>query len=334
MLDNGDITGEPLEFKMQPGRPPSAFSDGELFSLVLVQASDQSQVSHPVHLPLSDTRAFITQSGQLKIVDGRDRMVAALEIYALPDARIIRDENDRLLVLSGRTSVYTHGVLGDQIEASSITLIETYPQPQVAAQFEVNENEVIEGISPIWVDMTGDGQREIIITVSNLDEGARIVLLDETGSRIAQGPSMGTPFRWRHQIAVSNFDLGGEAELAGVRTPHIDGNVEFYRLENGELSIAAEFPGVTSHTIGSRNLDMAAAGDFDGDEKSELLVLSPDLREVIAVQRTDAGAEQAFRLSIDGEITTNLAGAPLPDGRAALAVGNDDNLLRIWLPSQ
>ena len=41
--------------------------------------------------------------------------------------------------------------------------------------------------------------------------------------------------------------------------------VEFFQLENNELRIVAQVPGYTSHIIGSRNLDMALAGDFDGD---------------------------------------------------------------------
>ncbi len=302
--------------------------------MVLVQDADQSPLSHPIYLPLSDNRAYITQNGRVNIINASGSVTASLDVNALPDARLLIDENDRLLVLTGPTGKYPHNVLGDQLEASGITLIETLPEPRVAGYFSVGDNEVIEGIAPIWIDLTGDGQKEIIITVSDLDLGAGIVVLDETGEIIAQGPKMGTSFRWRHQIAISNFGPLGEIELAVVRTPHIAGNVEFYRLKDGVFSIVAEFPGVTSHTIGSRNLDFAAAGDFDGDGISELMVLSPDLTEYIAIHRTVSGAEQSWRLPLDGILSSNLAGAPLPNGTFSIGAGRADNILRIWHPSK
>jgi hypothetical protein len=263
-----------------------------------------------------------------------DQVVGTLDVRALPDARILRDENDRLLVLSDPTDRYAHGVLGDPIEAGGITLIETIPEPRIVNHITLPNKEVIEGIAPIWTDFTGDGQREIIVTVSDLELGTGIVVFAESGDKLAQGPKMGIPYRWRHQIAITNFDLAGQLELAVVRTPHIGGSVEFYQFNNGELSITAEYPGITSHTIGSRNLDLAAAGDFDGDGLSELLVLSPDLSEFVAVRRTKSGAEEVWRLPLDGFISSNLAGAPLSDGSIAIGAGRSDNVLRIWLPQE
>jgi hypothetical protein len=152
---------------------------------------------------------------------------------------------------------------------------------------------VVEGISPIWADLDGDGSREIIVTVSDLAGGARVVAYDETGQLVAEGPAVGAGFRWRHQIAVGPFGPDGETELAVVLTPHIGGVVEFYRMRAGKLDIVARFSGPTSHVNGSRNLDMALAGDLDGDGRTELLVLSRGLTKLIGVRRTVSGAEQA-----------------------------------------
>jgi hypothetical protein len=160
------------------------------------------------------------------------------------------------------------------------------------------------------------------------------VVLNESGGIITQGPAIGKSFRWRHQIAAANFGPGKEVEIAEVRTPHLGGIVEFYQLIDGELIITAEFPGITSHTLGSRNLDLAAAGDFDADGLSELLVLSPDLTEYIAVRRTSSGAEEAWRLPLDGIASSNFAAASLPEGSIAIAVGRMDHTIRIWLPQE
>jgi hypothetical protein len=120
--------------------------------------------------------------------------------------------------------------------------------------------------------------------------------------------------------------------LLVVRTPHIGGVVEYYRYENGELQVVAEYSGITSHSIGSRNLDMAAAGDFDGDGIIEVLLPNPGLNELVAISRTQSGAEQIYALPLDGRMSTNLSGVSLPGGHLALAVGRVDGVLRIWMP--
>jgi hypothetical protein len=318
--------------RLPPGMPPLLVSSSDQYSLLTVPDEDQSPLTHLIYLPQSDQRAYITKNGDLKFIDSTDSPVTTLNVNALPDARIISDEQDRLLLLSDPSKIYNHGVLGDNIEASSLTLIETQPGPRIISVISLPENEVIEGISPIWVDINGDGQREIIVTVSDLELGAGIVIFSETGERLAEGPKMGRAYRWRHQIGYLNLGPEGENELVVVRTPHIGGVVEYYQYSDGNLTIGAEFAGITSHTIGSRNLDMAALGDFDGDGVNELLLPNPDLTELVAVRRTTTGAEQDWRLAIGGVMSTNLAGVTLPGGKIAVAVGRDDGVLTLWLP--
>jgi len=317
---------------LMPGTPPHLKSSDNLYSLVDVLDTNQSNLTHPTYLPRIKARAYITQNGEVKIIDQSDRDLATLQVHALPDARILIDERDRLLLLSDPTDKYSHGVLGDNLEAKSITIIETQPTIQISSRIYLEDNEVIEGISPIWVDINGDRQREIIATVSDLDLGAGIVIFSETGERLAEGQKMGRAYRWRHQIGYLNLGPEGENELVVVRTPHIGGVIEYYRYSNGELNIVAEYPGITSHTIGSRNLDMAALGDFDGDGVNELLLPSPGLTELVAVRRTPSGAEQGWKISLGGVMSTNLAGVTLPDGKIAVAVGRDDGVLTLWLP--
>jgi hypothetical protein len=315
-----------------PGMPPFLQSMSEEYSLITVPQLDQSPLTHPINLLLSSLRVYINQNGDLEFIDESDQLVATLDINALPDGRILIDEDDRLLLLTDPTEKYNHGVLGDNLEAGSITLIETQPTIQVASVIAMPENEVIEGISPIWVDISGDNLREIIVTVSDLDQGAGIVVFSETGKRLAEGPKMGMPFRWRHQIAYGTLGSNGENELVVVRTPHIGGLVEYYQYSNGVLNLTADFPGITSHVIGSRNLDMAAIGDFDGDRETELLLPNPDLTELVAVRRSTFAAEEDWRLPIGGKLTTNLAGVTLPGGEIALGLGTADEVLRLWLP--
>lgn len=289
--------------------------------------------NHPVRLDDESDHAFSTADGQLFLLDAtaRDRGdFSALRV--LPDGRLLTDENGRLLALTDPTERYDHGVLGDSVEAAGMALITARPEARVVTQFTVPEPQVIEGLVPIWTDWNGDGEREIIVTLSDANQGAQIVLYNEAGGQVAAGPAVGQGYRWRHPLAVAPFGPNGEMELAAVRTPHLGGVVEFYRWEGDALRIVATLPGFTSHVLGSRNLDMAAAGDFDGDGRVELLLPTQERAQLAAVARTADGAEAVWALPLEGQLTTNIGAVTLPDGRAAVGVGTSNNLLRIWQP--
>jgi hypothetical protein len=313
------------------GSPPLLVNDGEP-KLLGPPGPTASRLTHPVPLLKSDRVAFVNNEGDV-VIRG-DTEIARFKVNALPDARLLVDDNDRLLVLSGRTGRYPHGVVGDRIEASSITLIETVPEPKIVNTIEIQDGKVIEGISPIWTDIDGDGAREIIVTLSDSSQGAQVVVFREDGELLAEGQPVGQGGRWRHQIAAAPFGPNGEMEIVDVRTPHIGGIVEFYQLDGGNLNIVAQTSGYTSHLIGSRNLDMAAAADFDGDGQVELLLPGESFTELGAIRRTSApeGAEVAWTIPLGGRMTSNLAGVPLPDDGIAVGVGREDDILRLWLP--
>jgi hypothetical protein len=131
---------------------------------------------------------------------------------------------------------------------------------------------------------------------------------------------------------VAPFGLEGQSELAVIRTPHIGGVVEFYWMEGDRLNIVAEIPGYSPHTIGSRNLDNALAGDFDGDGAIELLLPDQTHTWLETIRRTGQGAEVIWSLPVDGAHTTNLAAVELSSGLIVIGASNEKNILRIWLP--
>jgi hypothetical protein len=184
---------------------------------------------------------------------------------------------------------------------------------------------------PIWADLNGDDQREIIFTVSNAEDGSRIIVFDQGGEMIASGPAVGKGYRWRHPLVVAPLGPNGELELVDVLTPHIGGVVEYYRLFGNQLEIVAQVPGFSSHSLGSRNLDQALAGDFDGDGHIELLVPNQAKTYLGAIQRTEEDAEVVFQLPIGGRLSTNIAAVSFQDGRVGVGVGHEGRNLRIWI---
>lgn len=317
---------------LPPEMPPLVVASGEEARLVRAPLPEGSNLTHPAVLnPESDRLAFVTENGELVLWE-EQREVGRLALNALPDARLLIDGQGRVLLLTGPSGSYSHGVLGDEMEATSITLLDTEPDLKVIHKIDIPRPGVIEGIMPLWVDINGDQAREILVTVSDPENGARLVLYAESGEVLAEGPAVGQGFRWRHQIAAAPLGPEGEMEIVDVLTPHIGGKVEYFRWQDEVLRKQAEISGYSSHGIGSRNLDMALAGDFDGEGSGEVLVPVQSQDSLAAVRHSEQGAREVWSLAVGQRITTNLAGVYLPDDGIALGVGHDGQALRLWLP--
>ena len=99
---------------------------------------------------------------------------------------------------------YPHGVLGNRIEARSITLVRTKPSVEVIWSARLPDD-VVEEIAPISSDLDGDGIREILVTVNNSRTGARLIVFNDAGEPTAFGPAVVRGSRWRHQLAAAPF---------------------------------------------------------------------------------------------------------------------------------
>jgi len=320
-----DITSASLP----AGAPAALAVAGDEAYLLAAPLGGASELTHPVPLGGPGRLAFIDSEGDLVLWQNGSE-AGRLAVDALPDARLLVDEQERVLLLTKPSSRYPHGIAGDRLEATEITLLETHPSLKAVTRISIPGQRVVEGISPIWADLNGDGRREIIVTISDSEQGAQVVVYSESGDQLAAGPAVGRGNRWRHQIAVAPFGVNGELELAEVLTPHIGGIAGFYRLDGESLNLAAQQAGVTSHTIGSRNLDMGIAGDLDGDGQPELVVFDQSFTDLTAMRRTVDGIEIAWQTPVGGKAATNLASVNL-DGGISLGVGRDDGVLRIWL---
>ena len=229
--------------------------------------------------------------------------------------------------LAGPTDGYAHGVLGDEIEASALQL---RADDGSSPRAELDVEQVIEGISAIAADLAENGPFGFVVTVSDAKDGARLRAYDEEGEVLAESDAIGQGFRWLHQIGVGPTGPQGEVEVIAVRTPHIGGVVEAYRLDGDRFERVATIEGYRSHVIGSPNLDMALLADTDADGRLEVIVPTQAMTELAILERTGRGFAEVARLPLEGQLATNVAAAVDGEGRLSLAAATEDGRLRIF----
>jgi hypothetical protein len=327
----GEIEAYPIGVeRLPPGTQPSVYTDGKRLYLLNTMAPHGSPSSPPVFLPASRRLAFLDPEGDLILSDfSREER---LPIGGLPDSRILVDEEERLLVLGGRTERYAHGALGDAVEASSIFVVQTSPTLSILSEIQLAENEVFEAVSPVWVDLDGDSLREILVTVSDQGQGSYLAIFSESGTLLARSAAIGRAFRWRHLLTAAEFSGEGLAEITAVLTPHIGGVLQYYAWNANRLILQAEQEDVSSHQIGSRNLDMALTGDFNGDLRLEILIPNTSYKVLRAYQRDSAGVQLVWEIPLGERLSTNLAGISFEDGGLGFGYGLENGVLHLWLP--
>ena len=204
----------------------------------------------PVRLIANNRIAAIDASGLLSIQD--QDILYRLKTDPLIDGRILQNVKGQILVLTGSSKKYNHGILGDTKEADGFAIIDTDKKPAVRHEFFLKGNNVFETLMPVWTDINLDNKKEIILTKSDSRSGAQLQIYTEDGKLIASSDPIGKGFRWMHLIAAAGFGPGGEIEITAVRTPHIGGVLEYYRMKDGKLRVVHKRAGYSTHRIGSR----------------------------------------------------------------------------------
>lgn len=316
------IASAEMTLRSVPSPTAIVFADGPSGIDIVAPLPDQAPHSRPAVLP-NGQLAYITNNGDVVAWDGAELQRAA--VNALADADVLVDEAGRILVLTGPTDSYDHGIMGDAIEASGFVVLAP-PALTVVGTGTVASPDVIEGRRAIWTDMDGDGPREVQLTVSAPEVGARLMVMSEDGTVLREGEPVGRSNRWRHQIAFGQFDTA--AGSVEVITPHIGGIVSFVGVGTQLRSVATAQP-FTSHRIGSRELDMAVAVDIDADGFLELVVPAQDRMSLAAIGLVAGAATIKWEAELPARITSNVA-VGSRNGVSAIAVGTEDGSVLIW----
>jgi len=320
--------------KLPSGAPPLLLSRGG--DLELATAEGSSETTHPV--PLAEDgdpggMLVIGADGGLSVRRGGQSLDVPGAPDALPDARAVRSPEGDLAVLTDPTARYDHAVLGDRLEADTMTVLRPAPNGvRVSSSFPAASGGVFEGVAPLWFERGGQSLLAVVESAAGL--GSQVSVYRPSGELVGAGPFIGEGMRWRHLTAAAPFGPQGETELSATLTPHVGGVAQFYGLGDDGLDVAAGVPGYASHRIYSRNLDSALAGDLDADGQAELLLPDTSQTSLGGISRTPDGARTEWSLPLGGELSTNLAAATGPDGRAVVAAGRADGALRVWRQEQ
>lgn len=140
---------------------------------------------------------------------------------------------------------------------------------------------LFEDIAPRVVDVTGDGVAEVVAVQSDLQLGARLIVVSAGGELMAATPHIGLRHRWLAPAGVGDFDGDGRIEIAYVDRPHLAKELVFVRLEAGQLREVARVAGLTNHRIGD---DFISGGVRDCGQGAEVIVASGDWSRVMAVR--------------------------------------------------
>ena len=137
------------------------------------------------------------------------------------------------------------------------------------------DDEVFEDLAPRLVSLTPGEPHEILSIISQRDSGARLALIRLRADHLeisAQSPPIGTPMRWLNPVGIAEFDNDGQAEVAAVITPHLNGTLKIYRRSGDRLVEITSLSGVSNHVHGSAELALSTPALIAG----QMQLLVPD----------------------------------------------------------
>lgn len=235
-------------------------------------------------------------------------VLARAPVNALPDAELITsdltgDGRLELIVLTDPTTRYAHAVLGDNIEAASVSvfdadtleLLTTYTLPE---PFVFEQRRVL----PYAFEDSSGVRQGFLATRASAETGAAVVLLvlGERLELVAEAAAIGTGFRWL------NLFVSRDGVAYAVRTPHIGGPLQRYQFEDNatEARLATEHfqLGVTNHKYGARNLDLAVLLDREQATLAVALRSHDGVRMIHCAIRCEAGDT----FTADAQLSSNV----------------------------
>ncbi len=229
----------------------------------------------------------------------------------LLDSEITSSKTIERAWLTGSTRRYRHNILGDDVEASGITVIDRKGKRY---DLKLGNDSVFEDRKIRIADLDQDGKEELIVVHSYLNRGGamtvyglrngKIQLIDET-------PAIGIPNRWLNPAVIADVDNDGKLEIAYVETPHIGGILHVMNLVNNKLVYKYKSFSTSNHGIGSRIQELAAAVDWNGDGIPDIVVPNANRSGIKVFSYARKKAELIAEIALGNRILSAIVAADL-----------------------
>ncbi|MCJ7498916.1 hypothetical protein MUP29_01555 [bacterium] len=219
--------------------------------------------------------------------------------------------------LSSPTRRYAHRVLGDEVEAASLTLV---LDDGKELRYELPESRVFEDLEPRLVNLDAKGPDEvmadeavpdkIVVVESDSKLGASLAVygLSKGGvEKIAATPFIGHAYRWLNPIGAGDFNGDSVIDLALVSTPHIGGVLKLFSYTPPNLTSYAQMRGVSTHSIGSTALGMGRV--VKGELKDLILAPSQQHNQLLLLEWIDGKIVEKARVALPASIGSDLVPA-------------------------
>ena len=122
--------------------PPVLAVTGDEAYLLAGPPETTPNLTHPVPLGGPGLLALIDHDGDVVLwLNGSEP--ARLAVDALPGARLLVDEQERVLLLTRPSSRYPHGIAGGHLKATEITLLETCPSLEAFTRISIPGHRVV-----------------------------------------------------------------------------------------------------------------------------------------------------------------------------------------------
>jgi len=258
---------------------------------------------------------FIDSPGQDKLPEG-----------ALPNGQVATGKHDVARAwFAEPTDRYDHDILGSKMTAGALVIELSDGRRQVV---RLKPDAVFEDLKPRIVDLSGNGDDDIIVVKSYLKRGSALAVVAERKGRydiVAETPPLGATHRWLDPVAVADFTGDGKPDIALVRQPHAVGLLELWSWRDDRLQKTAELPNVANHIAGTRAIDMAAVADFDADHVADIAIPSLD-RTHLRILSFSPQPRELGNVALPAKAATNL-GVFKDDMAPAVALGLEDGSL-------
>lgn len=262
----------------------------------------------------------IIASASLSFCTFADQLPDLKSYPQLPDSKKSFGHNNiRSAWLANPTSRYSHGVLGDNLEASTLVIEDQRGQ---LYSHDLPSSRVFEDLNPRLIDINQDQRDEVLLVESDLDLGASLAIYHLHNGQIVKlssTPFIGLSFRWLNPLGIGDFNGDGKQDIALVSTPHIGGVLRLYQFINGVLSEYGRYSGVSTHIIG--HTEMGLGQVIHHHPRDRMLLPTQNRKSLLLIEWGEEKWNVVTRYPLPSPITGSLESlspgtwsAPLEDG--------------------